>query len=123
MKPKILLIGKSGQLGRELNQLLPVLGDLVALDRNQLDLLDPRELRQSIRAIHPGLIINAAAYTAVDRAESDEAAARAINSDAPGVMATEAKEIGACADSLFDRLRLRRIPFQPLLRRGFYKSD
>ena len=107
MKPKILLTGKSGQIGRELNELLPYLGDLVALDRKQLDLNKPDEIRQAIRSIRPRLIVNAAAYTVVDQAETDEAAAQVANGDAPGLMAEEAKRIGAAmvhysTDYVFD---------------------
>jgi dTDP-4-dehydrorhamnose reductase len=95
MKLKFLLTGKNGQVGRELSALLPRLGDLVALDRGQLDLSKPDDIRQAIRSTRPGIIVNAAAYTAVDQAESEEGAAQAINADAPGVMAEEAKKIGA----------------------------
>jgi len=95
MRPAILLIGKNGQVGRELQKMLPAIGEVTALDRNQLDLTHTEEIRRAIRTFHPDLIVNAAAYTAVDKAESDEAAARAINATAPGVMAEEAKKIGA----------------------------
>ncbi len=79
MKLKILLTGKNGQVGRELQAFLPRIGEVTALDRTQLDLSKPDEIREAIRAICPGMIVNAAAYTAVDKAESDEAAAQAIN--------------------------------------------
>jgi dTDP-4-dehydrorhamnose reductase len=107
MNLKILLTGKNGQVGRELTASLQVLGEVTALDRQQLDLTKPDEIRQAIRAFRPGLIVNAAAYTAVDQAESDEAAARAVNADAPGLMAEEAKKIGAAlvhysTDYVFD---------------------
>ena len=95
MKPAILLIGNNGQVGRELNRMLPQLGELESLGREQLDLSDPDEIRRAIRTFRPSLIVNAAAYTAVDKAESDEALARAVNAEAPGVMAQEAKAIGA----------------------------
>ena len=94
-KPKILLIGKTGQVGRELVPLLAGLGQLTSLERQQLDLSKPDEIRRAIRGAHPDVIVNAAAYTAVDRAESDEPAARAINALAPGVMAEESKQLGA----------------------------
>src|SRR5580704_240516 len=90
MKLKILLTGRNGQVGRELQASLPRIGEVTALNRTQLDLSKPDEIREAIRAICPGLIVNAAAYTAVDKAESDEAAAQAINAVAPGVMAEEA---------------------------------
>lgn len=95
MRPKILLAGKTGQIGRDLVPLLDRVGDLTALDRQQLDLSKPDEIRRAIRTARPHLVVNAAAYTAVDRAESDEPAARSINAVAPGVMAEEAKKLGA----------------------------
>jgi dTDP-4-dehydrorhamnose reductase len=95
MKPVILLTGTNGQVGRELNRMLPSLGDVTALDRQRLDLSKPEEIRRVIRAVGPTLIVNAAAYTAVDKAESDEAAARAVNAEAPAIMAEEAKKIDA----------------------------
>jgi dTDP-4-dehydrorhamnose reductase len=95
MKPAILLIGNNGQVGRELNRMLPQFGELKSLGREQLDLSNPDEIRRAIHAFRPNLIVNAAAYTAVDKAESDEALARAVNAEAPGVMAQEAKAIGA----------------------------
>src|SRR5260370_1096168 len=95
MKPKILLTGKGGQVGSELQCLLPGLGDLVAPDRRELDLLDPDSIRRAVRSIRPQLIVNAAAYTAVDAAESDEANTHAVNAIAPAVLAEEAKKLGA----------------------------
>lgn len=95
MNPRILLIGKTGQVGSELALSLPRLGDVVALDRGQLDLCKPGEIREAIRQARPTVIVNAAAYTAVDQAEKDEAGARTINADAPGIMAEEAKKTGA----------------------------
>lgn len=110
MNPTIFLIGKNGQIGRELNRLLPRLGEVVAPDRQQLDLTKPGEIRGVIRAAKPQLIVNAAAFTKVDEAELDEAVARAINTEAPGVIAEEAKRIGAglihySTDYLFDGLK------------------
>jgi dTDP-4-dehydrorhamnose reductase len=95
MTPRILLTGKSGQLGHELSLTLPTIGELTALDRSQLDLQNESEIRRIIRDLRPTLIVNAAAYTAVDKAESDQAAARAINTDAPRILAEEAKTLGA----------------------------
>ena len=95
MKPKILLTGKDGQVGMELQRFLPQLGEVIALGRQELDLSKPDDLRRMIRTVRPNLIVNAAAYTAVDQAEKEEAVARAINADAPAVMAEEAKKIGA----------------------------
>ena len=110
MKPAILLIGSNGQVGRELNRTLPRVGDVTALDRQRLDLTQPEEIRRAIRNFHPELIVNAAAYTAVDKAESEETVARAINAEAPAVMAEEAKKIGASlihysTDYVFDGLK------------------
>ena len=106
-KPKILLTGKTGQVGRELAPLLDRVGEVTALDRQQLDLTKPDEIRQAVRGVRPDLIVNAAAYTAVDRAESEEAIAQAINAVAPGVLAEEAKKLGALlvhysTDYIFD---------------------
>jgi dTDP-4-dehydrorhamnose reductase len=110
MKPAILLIGNNGQVGRELNRILPHIGEVTSLDRQQLDLSKPEEIRRAIRAFRPAWIVNAAAYTAVDKAESEESAARAINADAPALMAEEAKKIGAflvhySTDYVFDGLK------------------
>src|SRR5216684_8871592 len=95
MKFTILLTGKTGHVGSELLRLLPALGQVIAPDRHELDLLDSNDIRQAVRHIRPQLIVNAAAYTAVDAAESDEAKAHAINAYAPAVFAEEAKKIGA----------------------------
>jgi dTDP-4-dehydrorhamnose reductase len=95
MKPTILLIGTNGQVGRELNSRLPRIAEVTPLDRQRLDLTQPEEIRRAIRALHPAFIVNAAAYTTVDKAESEESLARAINAEAPAVMAEEAKKIGA----------------------------
>jgi dTDP-4-dehydrorhamnose reductase len=95
MKPTILLTGKNGQVGSELSLLLPRLGRVVAVGLAQMDLLKPGDIRRTIQNVRPQLIVNAAAYTAVDQAEEDETTARAINADAPALMAGEAKKIGA----------------------------
>lgn len=95
MKSTILLFGKNGQVGSELATLLPQLGEVVALGRQELDLLNGGDLRRTVRQIRPHLIVNAAAYTAVDQAEKDEATAQAINCEAPAIMAEEGKKIGA----------------------------
>ena len=92
MKPIILLTGTNGQVGRKLTRMLPSFGEVTALDRQRLDLSKPEEIRSVIRTVRPTLIVNAAAYTAVDKAESDEATARAINAEAPAVIAEEAKK-------------------------------
>ena len=95
MTPRILLTGKNGQVGQDLQVFLPRLGDVVALDRQQLDLSRPDEIRRVIRELRPTLIVNAAAYTAVDQAEKEESLAWAINAEAPAIMAEEARRIGA----------------------------
>lgn len=92
---KILLTGSAGQLGRELKRSLASLGELVACDRHQLDLSDPKALRATVRKIAPTVIVNAAAFTAVDKAETEPAMADAINATAPGILAEEAKTSGA----------------------------
>ncbi|HEV7816077.1 MAG TPA: dTDP-4-dehydrorhamnose reductase [Janthinobacterium sp.] len=104
---KILLTGKSGQLGYELERSLQGLGEVVALDRAALDLSDLDQVRDVIRAVQPGLIVNPAAYTAVDKAESEPALAQRINAEAPAVMAQEAARLGAAmvhysTDYVFD---------------------
>ena len=95
MKRRILLTGKGGQVGRALCALLPRLGVVTALDRLQLDFSQPDQIRQIVRSVRPQIIVNAAAYTAVDQAESDQAAAQAINGHAPMVLAEEAQSLGA----------------------------
>ena len=91
---QILLIGSSGQLGRELQQTLPS-DALVSVARDTLDLSQPDRIRQLILEIHPHVIINAAAYTAVDNAETEVELAYAINAIAPAIMAKAANHIGA----------------------------
>ncbi len=92
---KILVTGRDGQVGGELARALVGLGDLIVLGRTHMDLSDPDSIRHAIRAERPTLIINAAAYTAVDLAESEQALAYAINAQAPGILAEEAKHLGA----------------------------
>src|SRR6266478_2350867 len=95
MKPTILLTGKTGQLGSELNRLLPKLGEVIAPDRTELDLRELEQIRQIMRNANPQLIVNASAYTAVDAAETDEANALAVNAEAPRLLALEARKAGA----------------------------
>ncbi|PFH10691.1 dTDP-4-dehydrorhamnose reductase [Collimonas sp. PA-H2] len=92
---KILLTGKTGQVGFELERSLQGLGEVIALDRSQMDLANLVQVRDVIREIKPALIINPAAYTAVDKAESEPDLAQRINADAPAVMAEEARKLGA----------------------------
>ena len=91
---KILITGQHGQVSRELQQRLHGLGELVVLGRDQLDLANPEQIRQQVRSHRPGLIINAAAHTAVDQAENEPDVAFAINATAPGILAEEAKALG-----------------------------
>ncbi|MDD2662450.1 MAG: dTDP-4-dehydrorhamnose reductase [Dechloromonas sp.] len=92
---KFLLTGKNGQVGFELQRALAPLGEVVAVDRSACDLADPDAIRALIAGLRPDVIVNPAAYTAVDRAESDETAAHAINATAPGVIGEAARAIGA----------------------------
>lgn len=103
----ILLTGINGQVGFELARGLQGLGNVVALDRSKLDLGDLDQVRRAVRETKPSLIVNPAAYTAVDKAESDIEAAMRANGDAPGVLAEEAKRLGAAlihysTDYVFD---------------------
>jgi dTDP-4-dehydrorhamnose reductase len=89
---KILITGKNGQLGYELTEKFSPKHEVVALDRNELDLSQPDQIVDKVRAIKPDLILNAAAYTAVDLAEKE--AGLAVNSIAPGILAEEANRLG-----------------------------
>jgi dTDP-4-dehydrorhamnose reductase len=104
---KILLTGASGQVGFQLERSLQSLGQVVAPARARMDLSDLEQVRAVIREVQPGLIVNAAAYTAVDKAEQEPALAHRINAEAPAVMAQEAKALGAAmvhysTDYVFD---------------------
>ena len=104
---RILITGKTGQVGYELERSLQGLGEIIALDRSQMDLADLDQVRDVIRRVKPTLIVNPAAYTAVDKAESEPELALRINGVAPGVMAEEAKKLGAAmihysTDYVFD---------------------
>lgn len=92
---KTLLFGKIGQLGWELNRSLLPLGDLVVLDQHEADFTRPDAIRKLIQENRPDIIVNAVAYTAVDRAEEEEALAYTINAETPGVIAEEAGKLGA----------------------------
>ncbi len=91
----ILITGVHGQVGAELTQLLAPLGRVHALSRSELDLTSPENIRQVVRALNPRWIINPAAYTAVDRAESERDLAEAVNATAPAILGEEAAKIGA----------------------------
>ena len=92
---RILLTGRGGQVGWELERALAPLGEVIAFDRAGLDLADPDRVRSALRELKPGVVVNAAAYTAVGRAESEPDAAFAINARAPGILAEEATRLGA----------------------------
>ncbi len=92
---KLLVTGKTGQLGWELERVLQDLGEVQALDRKGLDLSLPDSISKAVRAFRPDVIVNAAAYTAVDKAEAEPALARAINAAGPAVLADEARKLGA----------------------------
>jgi len=92
---KILLFGKNGQVGWELNRSLQPLGEVFALGREEADFSNPESLRDIVREIKPDIIVNAVAYTAVDKAEAEEEHAATVNSVAPGVLAEEAFRINA----------------------------
>ncbi len=92
---KTLLLGKDGQLGWQLQRSLAPLGELLACGRAECDVLDSAQLRSLIREFRPDVIVNATAYTAVDKAEAESSLAYAVNAEAPGVMAAEAASLGA----------------------------
>ena len=107
---KILLIGKNGQVGYELECSLKGVSEIVAPSRAQMDLSNLDQVRDIIRFVRPTLIINAAAYTAVDKAEQETGLAMRINAEAPGVIAEEARKLGAAmihysTDYVFDGLK------------------
>lgn len=93
--PKFLVTGSNGQVGFELRRSLAPLGEVIALDRAACDLAQPDTLRQLVREYRPDVIVNPAAYTAVDKAESDADTAFAVNGTAVGVLAEEARELGS----------------------------
>lgn len=92
---KLLLTGKNGQVGFELQRALAVLGEVIAIDSEDCDLADEAATRRVVRTIRPDVIVNPAAYTAVDKAESEPARAQDINARAPSVLAEEAQALGA----------------------------
>jgi dTDP-4-dehydrorhamnose reductase len=112
---KILLTGRNGQVGWEMERALSALGEVVATDRTSLDLADSAAIRDAVRAAKPGLIVNAAAYTAVDKAESETELALRVNCAAPRVLADEAAKHGALlvhysTDYVFDGTK--RTPYE-----------
>lgn len=92
---KILLTGKNGQVGFELQRALAPLGEIVAVDQGDCNLADEAAIRRLVGATRPDVIVNPAAHTAVDKAESEPALAQAINGVAPGIFGVEAKKLGA----------------------------
>ncbi len=114
-RPTILVTGARGQLGGEIAPMLAAIGDVVAADRERLDLADADAIVAAVRGSRPALIVNAGAYTAVDRAEQEPALAQAINGRAPGILAEEARRIGAVlihysTDYVFDGSRTTPYP-------------
>lgn len=108
--PRILLLGKDGQVGAALQQRLVQFGEISAHNRSTCDIGNSQQLRAVIRAIHPQVIVNAAAYTAVDKAESEVELCHRINAEAPGILAEEARVIGAwlvhySTDYVFDGMK------------------
>src|ERR1035441_10644588 len=104
---KILLIGKNGQVGWELRRTLAPLAEVVAVDYPEINFADAPALRQFVAGVRPDVVVNAAAYTAVDKAETEMELCRQINAVAPGVLAEEAKKLGALmvhysTDYIFD---------------------
>jgi len=103
----ILVTGANGQVGWELQRTLAPMGRVIALDRQAMDLADPDRIRAVLRAAKPEIIVNGAAYTAVDRAEQEPELAAKINGQAPGIMAEEARRLKAAlihysTDYVFD---------------------
>jgi dTDP-4-dehydrorhamnose reductase len=94
-KLKILVTGKNGQVGFELQRALAPLGEIIAIDQAECDLADADAIRELVRQLAPDVIVNPAAYTAVDKAESDQATATAVNAQAPRVFGEEAARLGA----------------------------
>lgn len=92
---KILLTGVTGQVGRELSKTIISLGEVIGLTRQDLDLTKPESIEEAIAKLKPDIIINAAAYTAVDKAETEPELAKAINGIAPTVLAESAQKLNA----------------------------
>jgi dTDP-4-dehydrorhamnose reductase len=92
---KILIFGRVGQVGWELRHKLACLGEIVSVEYPEVDFTNPDSIRAAVRAVEPAVIVNAAAYTAVDKAESDLDRATAINATGPGILAEEARRLGS----------------------------
>lgn len=130
--PRILLIGANGQVGWELARSLQPLGDVVACDRARADLSQPQTLAALVESVAPQIVVNAAAYTAVDRAEQETALAMTVNGEAPGVLAAAARKAGALfvhysTDYVFDGSgdapRDERAPVAPINAYGCSKLE
>jgi len=107
---KILLVGRCGQLAWELRRCLPLLGEVAVVGRPEIDLEDPESIRGAIRQAGPDVLVNAAAYTAVDQAEAEPVLAMTVNGTAVGVMAEEARRLNAwfitySTDYVFDGMK------------------
>jgi dTDP-4-dehydrorhamnose reductase len=108
---KLLVTGQTGQLGWKLERVMAELGEVIATDRNALDLSQPDSIAAAVRTLRPDIIVNAGAYTAVDKAESEPDIARAINATGPAVLAEEARKLNALlvhysTDYVFDGSKL-----------------
>ena len=115
MRSTILVTGAGGQIGYELARLLVPHGEVIAADRAKLDLADADAIVAAMRGAKPSLVVNAGAFTAVDLAETETARARAVNGRAPGILAEEAKRLGAVlihfsTDYVFDGTRTTPYP-------------
>jgi dTDP-4-dehydrorhamnose reductase len=109
-RPRVLIVGAGGQVGQELERSFAGYGDIVAIDRESADLAAPGQIRELVERVQPQVILNAAAYTAVDRAESEREIALAINAEAPRVLAEEARKQDALfvhysTDYVFDGMK------------------
>jgi dTDP-4-dehydrorhamnose reductase len=107
---RILLTGKNGQVGFELQRALAPLGEIIAIDHAECDFARPQAIRQLVRAVRPSVIVNPAAHTAVDRAESERELAFAVNATAPEILGEEASRLGAfivhySTDYVFDGMK------------------
>jgi dTDP-4-dehydrorhamnose reductase len=129
---RLLLLGKFGQLGWELQRTLAPVGELIAVDYPEIDLSQPDQISRLVRQVKPEVIVNATAYTAVDRAESERQVAMNVNARAPGILADEARALGAglihfSTDYVFDgianRPYLESDPPNPLGMYGQSKLD
>jgi dTDP-4-dehydrorhamnose reductase len=111
---KILVLGRGGQVGWELRHRLACMGTVIGMDFPEVDFSKADSLRETVQAVAPAVIVNAAAYTAVDKAESEIELAMAINGTAPGVLAEEAKRLGSVlvhysTDYVFRRHKARAV--------------